>query len=182
MPPASLPNSPDGGSQSDRVQPDPSPEFFEPEFFEPGFFEFEADFVKSLRCIPMQVRYKLDCCGVKLKLDHWHRFSQGDRLHLTQLPGDDIEAYARAVQALGYQVQGSPAGTLPIELNPGWESKAVPPEVAAQADQVGATVPPESWRSLTPLQRFALIKLSRPGHENRNFYPALVEFGLVAEE
>ncbi|HEY9298982.1 MAG TPA: nitrate reductase associated protein, partial [Phormidium sp.] len=26
------------------------------------FFQFEADFVNSLRCIPMQVRYKLDTC------------------------------------------------------------------------------------------------------------------------
>jgi hypothetical protein len=98
---------------------------------------------------------------------------------LAQLPGDDIEAYASAVQALVCQVQGAPAGTLPIEANPGWESEAVPPEVVTQADQVGVAVPPEVWRSLTPLQRFALIKLSRPGHENRNFYPALVEFCLV---
>lgn len=171
MTPASPPDSPDCGLQSDRVLPEPNTEFF----------EFEADFVESLRCIPMQVRYKLDCCGVKLKLDHWHRFGEGDRLHLTQLPGDDAEAYASAVQALVYQVQGAPAGTLPIEANPGWESETVPPEVVAQAVQVGVAVPPEAWRSLTPLQRFALIKLSRPSHENRNFYLALVEFGLVTE-
>ncbi len=138
--------------------------------------------MESLRCIPMQVRFKLDCCGVKLKLEHWHRFGEGDRLRLTQLSGDDVEAYASAVQALVYQVQGAPAGTLPIEVNPGWESEAVPPEVAAQAAQVGVAVPQEDWRSLTPLQRFALIKLSRPGHENRNFYPALVEFGLVQRQ
>ncbi len=169
MAPASPPDSPDSGLQSDRVPPERSTEFF----------GFEADFVESLRCIPMQVRFKLDCCGVKLKLEHWHRFSEGDRLRLTQLPGEDVEAYASAVQALVYQVQGAPTGTLPIEANPGWESETVPPEVAAQADQVGGAVPQEKWRSLTPLQRFALIKLSRPGHENRNFYPALVEFGLV---
>jgi len=32
------------------------------------FFQFEADFVDSLRCIPMQVRFKLATCGIKLKL------------------------------------------------------------------------------------------------------------------
>jgi hypothetical protein len=31
---------------------------------------------------------------------------------------------------------------------------------------------------LTPLQRFALIKLTRSQHENNNFLPALIEFGL----
>ena len=46
------------------------------------FFEFEADFVESLRCIPMQVRFKLDTCGVKLKLHHWSLLNEGDRLQL----------------------------------------------------------------------------------------------------
>ncbi|MGB0562374.1 MAG: nitrate reductase associated protein, partial [Spirulinaceae cyanobacterium] len=35
------------------------------------------------------------------------------------------------------------------------------------------------WQALRPDQRFALIKLSRPGHENRNFLPAMQEFGLA---
>ncbi|NVN38861.1 nitrate reductase associated protein, partial [Komagataeibacter swingsii] len=29
---------------------------------------------------------------------------------------------------------------------------------------------------LSVLQRFALLKLTRPGHENQNFEPALREF------
>ncbi|MDR9402251.1 MAG: nitrate reductase associated protein, partial [Halothece sp. Uz-M2-17] len=37
----------------------------------------------------------------------------------------------------------------------------------------------EQWQKLTPLQRFALIKLSRPSHENKNFYPALKEFAIL---
>jgi len=78
------------------------------------------------------------------------------------------------------QVQGSPADTLAIEANPAWaDSEGVPAPVQAQAAQAGATITLDQWRSLRPLQRFALIKLSRPSHENRNFYPALVEFGLV---
>ncbi|MHC5830222.1 MAG: nitrate reductase associated protein, partial [Nostoc sp.] len=32
---------------------------------------------------------------------------------------------------------------------------------------------------LTPLQRFALIKLSRAGHENKNFPTAIAEFHLL---
>ena len=34
------------------------------------------------------------------------------------------------------------------------------------------------WQQLTDLQRFALLKLSYPGHENKNFPKALAEFGI----
>lgn len=45
-------------------------------FIESGavFFQFESDFVATLRCIPMIVRFKLDLCGVKLSLKAWSRF------------------------------------------------------------------------------------------------------------
>ncbi|MGL4882951.1 MAG: nitrate reductase associated protein, partial [Waterburya sp.] len=36
------------------------------------------------------------------------------------------------------------------------------------------------WLHLSAAQRFALIKLSRPSHENKNFLPALQEFGIIA--
>ncbi|MBW4483179.1 MAG: nitrate reductase associated protein [Tildeniella torsiva UHER 1998/13D] len=148
------------------------------------FFQFEADFVESLRCIPMQVRLKLDTCGVKLKLEHWHRFSEGERDRLTQLQCSDREstvAYTAYVQSLVQRVQGTPASTLAIDPHPPWHNgEAVPEDVQTQAQAVGAEIELEQWRSLRPLQRFALIKLSRPSHENRNFYPALVEFGLVS--
>ncbi|WP_017300878.1 nitrate reductase associated protein [Nodosilinea nodulosa] len=147
------------------------------------FFQFEADFVESLRCIPMQVRLKLDTCGVKLKLEQWHRFSAGDRERLTLLPcGDRAStlAYAACVQDLVVHVQGTPASTLAIDPHPPWHNGAeIPPAVQGQAALAGVQLSLEQWRSLRPLQRFALIKLSRPSHENRNFYPALVEFGLA---
>jgi hypothetical protein len=34
------------------------------------------------------------------------------------------------------------------------------------------------WLHLSELQRFALLKLSYPGHENRNFPKAMQEFNL----
>ncbi len=145
------------------------------------FFQFEADFVESLRCIPMQVRLKLDTCGVKLKLEHWHRLSSAERASLTQLPcAETSDTYEAHVQDLVTKIQGTPASTLAIDPNPPWQNLAtVPDPVQAQAAALGATIGLDQWRSLTPLERFALIKLSRPGHENRNFYPALVEFDLV---
>jgi len=38
------------------------------------------------------------------------------------------------------------------------------------------------WRQLSELQRFALVKLSHPGHEHRNLPLALAEFGLLPGE
>jgi hypothetical protein len=40
----------------------------------------------------------------------------------------------------------------------------------------------DQWKSLSALQRFALLKLYRPGHENKNFKKALKEFGLIVEK
>lgn len=145
------------------------------------FFDFEADFVQSLRCIPMQVRYKLDTCGIKLKLAQWHRFTTAERETLVALPcetGLQISVYRDYLQSLITQ-QGEAAKDIPIDPQPPWqEHKRVPAEVEGQAKQVGVSLTPEHWKSLTPLQRFALCKLSRAGHENRNFLPALKEFNL----
>jgi hypothetical protein len=150
---------------------------------EPQFFQFEADFVDSLRCIPMQVRMKLDTCGVKLKLHHWHQLQQDERQQLAAMPCNDeatAAAYRNYLQALVTRYQGSPAKTLPIEPVPAWHNAAeIPDQVAERARQLGCHVSLHQWQALQPLQRFALIKLSRPSHENRNFEPALRELGLL---
>jgi hypothetical protein len=66
---------------------------------------------------------------------------------------------------------GQPVGTIAVE--PVWlQDQVVPPDLAA-------TITLSQWQRLTPLQRFALIKLSRPGHEHRNLPLALREFGLA---
>jgi hypothetical protein len=148
------------------------------------FFQFEADFVDSLRCIPMQVRLKLDICGVKLKLHHWSQFSADERQRLAQMScANEAETttYRDYLQGLVVRDHGNPAKSLPIDPAPPWQNpQTIPPEVHHQVVALGHHLPPEQWQTLSPLQRFALIKLSRPGHENRNFYPALVEFGLAA--
>ena len=147
------------------------------------FFQFESDFVQSLRCIPMQVRYKLDTCGVKLKLDHWNRFSAEDREKLVLLPCKttaETAVYRDYLQTLVTQYTQIPAKELAIDPHPPWDQcDRVPDPVQTQAAQFNTSIAVESWAALTSLQRFALYKLSRPSHENRNFHPALREFGLV---
>jgi hypothetical protein len=147
------------------------------------FFQFEADFVESLRCIPMQVRYKLDTCGVKLKLPDWNRFSQAERQKLVELPCEteaEVQTYREIVHQLVTLHGGDRPSDLPIDLTPEWhDAGAIPTSVQVQSSSFGITLTLEQWASLTPLQRFALIKLSRSNHENRNFLPALKEFELV---
>lgn len=147
------------------------------------FFQFEADFVDSLRCIPMQVRFKLDTCGVKLKLSHWNHFSPTERQALVEQPCStetEIEAYREFTQHLVQQHSGAPASSLPIEDHPAWmDDTTIPHSIHEKAQEIGVTVSPQQWAALTPLQRFTLIKLSRPSHENKNFLPAMQEFHLL---
>jgi hypothetical protein len=147
------------------------------------FFQFEADFVESLRCIPMQVRMKLDTCGVKLKLSHWHQFSQEERQKLVKMPcttREESQAYRNFLQNLVTEKTGKPAGELAIEPTPPWlEIANIPKTVQEKAAEFDLTISQEQWANLTLSQRFALIKLSRPSHENRNFLPALKEFNLL---
>lgn len=147
------------------------------------FFQFEADFVESLHCIPMQVRMKLDTCGVKLKLTHWNQFSSLEKQALITMPcvtPEEIETYQSFIQQLVTNQTGQPAGELPTEANPPWlNPKDIPEMVLEKASEMNVVITLEQWKKLSPLERFALIKLSRPSHENQNFYPALKEFNLV---
>lgn len=147
------------------------------------FFQFEADFVDSLRCIPMQVRYKLDTCGVKLKLHQWNHFTQTDRQVLVDLPCEtdaEVQAYREILAQLIQDRAGEIATDLPIDPTPDWhQADRIPASVQAKIAETHISLTTEQWAELTPLQRFALIKLSRSSHENRNFVPALREFHLV---
>ncbi|MEM9979804.1 MAG: nitrate reductase associated protein [Cyanobacteria bacterium P01_D01_bin.2] len=147
------------------------------------FFQFEADFVDSLRCIPMQVRYKLDTSGIKLKLHHWSKFFEEDRQRLVRLPCQtttEIQRYHDYLQELVQARAGEVAKELPVDDSPAWEkSSVIPTSVSEKAAETGVSLELEHWERLTEIQRFALIKLSRSSHENRNFLPALKEFELV---
>ncbi|MFM7437058.1 MAG: nitrate reductase associated protein [Snowella sp.] len=145
-------------------------------------FQFEQDFVDSLRCIPMLVRLKLDTCGVKLKLVHWNHFNSEERQSLLQLPcstSDEIKNYRQFLQDLITQKTGQPATEIAIASNPLWlDPEIIPDSVQSKAIETRLTLTQSQWRSLTPIQRFALIKLGKASHENHNFVPALQEFGL----
>ncbi len=147
------------------------------------YFEFEQDFVGSLRCIPMTVRHKLDTCGVKLKLDHWNRFTPEDRRALVEWPCNTPNAaviYRDRLQSLITERCGAPAKTLEIPAMPPWKADStIPAAVVSKFEEQAVPLTLAQWVKLSELQRFALVKLSRPSHENSNFIPAVKEFGLA---
>jgi hypothetical protein len=69
---------------------------------------------------------------------------------------------------------------LPIDDCPEWaDPNLIPASVQEHGTTVGTPITSQQWAALTHLQRFALIKLSRSSHENKNFLPALQEFHLA---
>ncbi|MDR6808676.1 hypothetical protein J2Y45_005888 [Dyadobacter sp. BE34] len=149
---------------------------------ETRFFAFESDFVDSLRCIPMIVRYKLDTCRVKLQLSDWAKFNYDEKDLLAEMPCHtdlEIDIYADYVNELVWKYTKT-VPTLLNNLDPAWVSAHVPTEVHEKAQEWNCPVISASqWMQLDVLERFALVKLSRSGHEGRNFPRALAEFGLA---
>lgn len=150
------------------------------------FFQFEADFADSLRCIPMQVRYKLDTCGVKLKLPHWLQLTPPERQTLLDLActtESEIQSYRALLRQLVHSHTGETPTDLPIDPEPAWmNASSIPESVQDKSKTVGIPITLQQWSTLTPLQRFALIKLSRSQHENKNFLPALKEFRIIESD
>ncbi|AFZ00322.1 nitrate reductase associated protein [Calothrix sp. PCC 6303] len=146
------------------------------------FFQFEADFVDSLRCIPMYVRYKLDICGIKLKLVEWNQMNQSQRQNLIDLPTTtetEVDLYREYLQNLIFQKTGKFPSELPIDPRPAWiNSEEIPEYVGKKVTEIGLSLALTDWQNLTYIQRFALIKLSRSHHENENFPKAMAEFNL----
>lgn len=147
-------------------------------------FRFEADFAGDLRCLPMAVRRKLDLAGVKLKLAQWHGLTQEERERLLAWSDDgpSLEALHLWLLERSRTLPQGPAQPLPPAAGAGWQQAEAPPaDLVASCAQLGLSLPPGGWARLDELQRFALVKLSHPGHEHRNLPRALTEFDLAAE-
>ncbi|GAB3168101.1 nitrate reductase associated protein [Telluribacter humicola] len=150
---------------------------------ETHFFKFESDFVDTFRCIPMIVRYKLDTCGIKLKLPEWVKLSVEEKEQLAYLPCHtevEVADYREYLQELVRQRTGYEASQLP-PVDAAWDIiSEVPDEIQQKAlEWECASLTLDQWLQLNTLQRFALVKLSRSGHEGKNFPRALKEFGIV---
>lgn len=145
-------------------------------------FGFEQDFAGELKCMPMIARLKLDRSGVKLSLKQWNKLGLEERRMLAALPCDtvdEIDSYSEVVMAW-LRSAGDIPSRFQVDLDPAWENAdALPAQVVDFASGAGIRPPSDDdWKALTPLERFVLIKLTRPGHRNENLAAALREFGL----
>ena len=148
------------------------------------YFQFEEDFVEdNVRCIPMIVRFKLDQVGIKLKLSEWSRFSEKERSLLAAAPCSDLKQsgyYKLYLEQLIQSRTGNLATKLEINREPAWARlDRVEPELQSKAREHDWFITLPQWIGLSNLQRFALLKLYRAGHESKNFGKAMKEFGLA---
>lgn len=147
-------------------------------------FQFEKDFAGALYCIPMAVRRKLDLCGVKVSLKQWNHFTLDEREQMVaqdcETPGE-IDDYGRYVVSVVETRTNAPAQLLQKDDGAEWnDAHNVPQRVVDYSIERDVTPPTVAqWAALSALQRFAIFKLTRPGHTNENFEPAMREFGLI---
>ena len=132
----------------------------------PNFFQFEADFVDSMRCIPMIVRMKLDTCGVKLKLAHWNQFDKKEHQTLVTLPcttPQEIAAYRVYLQNKVKQQNGTPAKELAIDPHPSWlNNQEIPEDIQEKAQEWDLNINREQWQKLTPFATLRPNKIKSP--------------------
>lgn len=145
------------------------------------YFKFEEDFVEdNVRCIPMIVRFKLDACGIKLKLAEWSRMSKDQRMLLADMPCgtiDEVAEYRDYLRLLVRSITNENATDLKVDSNPLWaQLSEVPVVLMEKVKELNLSLSVSQWKDLDTLQRFALMKLSGSSHENKNFPKAMREF------
>ena len=141
-------------------------------------FAFEQDFIGSWRCIPLCVRRKLDLCGVKLKLNHWLQLSKDQRQTLVDWPdgADSLEQFRQHLRDCTRAMADGMAKDLPTVSGAPWQQLAeLPSAVQEAATARGVVLSLEQWAQLSELDRFALCKLARPGHDHHNLEAAFSE-------
>lgn len=148
-----------------------------------NYFTFEADFVEdNVRCIPMIVRFKLDACGIKLKLKEWSKMETEERENLATLSCEtdqEVADYKKYLIDVIKKHTGETGTEIPVMTNPPWTRvDEIPYPLQEKLKEFNWAISIVQWLKLSELQRFVLLKLSYPGHENANFPKAMREFNL----
>ena len=141
-------------------------------------FAFEHDFIGSWRCIPLCVRRKLDLIGLKLKLNHWLALSQEQRQQLVDWPDDNeqLNALRQHLRDCTSPMADGMAKDLTPASDEPWQNRhLIPAELMHAAQNQGVELNLTSWSTLDELERFALCKLVRPGHDHHNLAAAFNE-------
>lgn len=148
------------------------------------YFDFESEFIAdNVRCIPMIARFKLDACGIKLSLKQWSKMLVKERNFVAQANCNSVEQIAIYKSGLEHIIinrTNEIAKRLEIDKKPEWALlDKVPIAITEQCQLINQQITIQQWQQLKALQRFALLKLCKSSHENKNLTHALKEFGLV---
>lgn len=117
--------------------------------FEPFAFE---DPNPGLTLLPLAARRALDVAGLKLSLEAWRALSLDERRSLAA-SGSGTSVAVAAVERIALGARPAPERIAP-EADP----EELVPELSAAERHVELE---RAWPSLTPLERYALVKLAR---------------------
>ena len=145
------------------------------------FYPFESREASSLLLIPLRVRYKLDCAGIRLRLSQWQALSHDEKTQLLQLPvatAEERGAYRDALTRMVGHLGGAALIEAPVPGEEGWRIARVWPDVVVrQCEAQDLPLPPLSkWQSLIEADRHALFVLARSSHSQAEFVAAMALF------
>ncbi len=123
-------------------------------------FTFEEETDRTLECVPLAVRRKLDLAALKISLAGWQSLSRAQRLALCHLPVDgegDLGVYREVLAAFAAEkdVELKPLPALDTEA---CSDRDVPPRVAERAAALGIALEHDAWRGLDEETRYCLWK------------------------
>ena len=145
------------------------------------FYPFESREASSLRLIPLRVRYKLDCAGIRLRLAQWQALTHDEKTQLLQLSivtPQERGAYRDVLIRMVNRLGGAAPVEEPMTGKEGWRTtEAWPDVVVRQCEAQHLPLPPLSkWQSLIEADRHALFVLARSNHSQMEFVAAMEMF------
>jgi hypothetical protein len=145
------------------------------------FYPFEPPDATGLSLIPLHVRYKLDCAGVRLRLLQWQAMTPEEKGQLLRLPVAtlaDLDEYRAALGRMADRQGVALLADEPGASKADWRNAdAWPAVVVRQCELQGLPLPPVlRWQMLAEPDRHALFVLARSNHSQREFLEALALF------
>ncbi|MEO6675058.1 MAG: nitrate reductase associated protein, partial [Ginsengibacter sp.] len=93
---------------------------------------------------------------------------------------EEVQQFKNYLEQIVSCRTGNEVTNMQVETNPAWANRnEIPQLLKENLAEFNWSISVTQWQALSHLQRFVLMKLCRPGHENRNLPKAVKEFGLV---
>lgn len=123
----------------------------------------------SFELLPLAARRALDHAGCKLSLEGFRSLSPAEREQLARLGSQDV---VDVTPVTNIALSGRPAAErIPPSFDP---SPSAPPDEVLGAFGPSRPIPAGSWSALSPLDRYALMKVAR-GRNAERLEPAYAE-------